>query len=65
MASAQQTILEVAGRQVTITNPDKVFFPRAGHTKLDVVRYYASAPTSTRRESAYARRWWWPVAGAQ
>jgi bifunctional non-homologous end joining protein LigD len=35
-------VLEVAGREVTITNPDKVFFPRAGHTKLDLVRYYLS-----------------------
>src|SRR5207245_1793827 len=33
-------VLEAAGRKVTITNPDKVFFPRAGHTKLDLVRYY-------------------------
>ncbi|HYY90226.1 MAG TPA: DNA polymerase domain-containing protein, partial [Chloroflexota bacterium] len=35
-----KTVLEVAGREVTITNPDKVFFPRTGHTKLDLVRYY-------------------------
>jgi bifunctional non-homologous end joining protein LigD len=33
-------VLEVAGREVTITNPEKVFFPEAGHTKLDLVRYY-------------------------
>jgi DNA ligase D-like protein (predicted polymerase) len=33
-------ILEVAGREVTITNPEKVFFPAAGHTKLDLARYY-------------------------
>jgi DNA ligase D-like protein (predicted polymerase) len=33
-------VLEVDGREVTITNPDKVFFPRTGHTKLDLVRYY-------------------------
>jgi bifunctional non-homologous end joining protein LigD len=32
--------LELAGRSVTISNPDKVFFPRAGHTKLDLVEYY-------------------------
>src|SRR2546421_10144392 len=32
--------LEVAGREVTISNPDKVFFPETGHTKLDLVRYY-------------------------
>lgn len=32
--------LEVAGRIVRVTNPDKVYFPTAGHTKLDLVRYY-------------------------
>jgi bifunctional non-homologous end joining protein LigD len=37
---ARDEVLEVAGRQVTITNPSKVFFPRTGHTKLDLVRYY-------------------------
>jgi DNA ligase D-like protein (predicted polymerase) len=36
------TTLEVAGREVVITNPDKIFFPQAGHTKLDLVRYYAA-----------------------
>ena len=38
--AARKEILEVAGREVTITNPDKVYFPEAGHTKLDLVRYY-------------------------
>ncbi|MGE5460756.1 MAG: non-homologous end-joining DNA ligase [Solirubrobacterales bacterium] len=33
-------VLEVAGREVVVTNPDKVFFPRSGRTKLDLVRYY-------------------------
>jgi DNA ligase D-like protein (predicted polymerase) len=42
MAKAQSSVLVVAGREVTITNPDKVFFPRAGHTKLDLARYYAA-----------------------
>src|SRR5213594_3146600 len=37
-----QTVLEVAGREVAITNPDKVFFPRAGYTKIDLVKYYLS-----------------------
>src|SRR5438445_4114821 len=40
MPVQKEEILEVAGRQVTISNPDKVFFPRVGHTKLDLVRYY-------------------------
>ena len=33
-------VIEVAGREVTITNPDKVLFPATGHTKLDLIRYY-------------------------
>ncbi|MBX9639816.1 MAG: non-homologous end-joining DNA ligase [Mycobacteriaceae bacterium] len=32
--------LEVAGRAVTVTHPDKVVFPDRGITKLDLVRYY-------------------------
>ena len=40
-ASAKnKTTLLLAGREVTVTNPDKVYFPTAGHTKLDLVRYY-------------------------
>ena len=33
-------MLEIAGREVVISNPSKVYFPQAGITKLDVVRYY-------------------------
>jgi bifunctional non-homologous end joining protein LigD len=42
MVKAREAVLDVAGREVVITNPDKVFFPRAGHTKLDLARYYAA-----------------------
>ncbi|HEX3264028.1 MAG TPA: DNA polymerase domain-containing protein [Candidatus Limnocylindrales bacterium] len=35
-------VLEIGGREVTITNPDKVFFPAIGATKLDLVSYYLS-----------------------
>src|SRR5256886_9364552 len=35
-------VLKAAGRDVVITNPDKVFFPHAGHTKLHLVGYYAA-----------------------
>jgi len=42
MANGVQRVLEVAGRQVVITNPDKVFFPQAGYTKWDLVTYYKS-----------------------
>jgi DNA primase len=34
--------LEIEGRTVKVTNPDKVFFPARGETKLDLVQYYLS-----------------------
>jgi bifunctional non-homologous end joining protein LigD len=40
MAKAEQAVLEAAGREVVISNPGKVFFPRAGYTKLDLAKYY-------------------------
>jgi bifunctional non-homologous end joining protein LigD len=43
MAGRKQEVLEISGRAVTITNPDKVFFARAPggpFKKLDLVRYY-------------------------
>ena len=41
MASdAARELLTVAGRDVAISNPDKVLFPHAGYTKLDLARYY-------------------------
>jgi DNA ligase D-like protein (predicted polymerase) len=41
MASAsERVVLDVGGRDVTITNPSKVYFPEAGITKLEVVQYY-------------------------
>jgi bifunctional non-homologous end joining protein LigD len=34
------TILDVAGREVAVSNPDKMVFPEPGITKLDLIRYY-------------------------
>jgi len=42
MAKVHSMVLPVAGCEVVVTNPDKVFFPQAGHTKLDLVKYYAA-----------------------
>ena len=39
MPTRQET-LQIDGREVVVTNPDKVFFPATGQTKLDLVRYY-------------------------
>jgi DNA ligase D-like protein (predicted polymerase) len=41
MASRKETLV-VDGREVTVSNPEKVFFPKTGHTKLDLVRHYLS-----------------------
>jgi len=35
-------VLLVAGREVTISHPDKVLFPKPQHTKLDLARYYVA-----------------------
>ncbi len=40
MAKARGEVLHVAGRDVTVSNPDKLYFPKAGITKLQLVRYY-------------------------
>ena len=38
----KQEVLELAGREVVITNPDKVYFAEAGYLKMDLVRYYVA-----------------------
>jgi len=40
MLKVQPELIEVAGREISISNPLKVLFPQTGHTKLDLVRYY-------------------------
>jgi DNA ligase D len=46
MAAAKGTTpaveLEVGPHTVRVTNPDRVYFPRTGWTKLDLVNYYLS-----------------------
>jgi DNA ligase D-like protein (predicted polymerase) len=41
--------LVVDGRELSISNPDKVLFPDAGYTKLDLVRYYLSVAAGALR----------------
>jgi bifunctional non-homologous end joining protein LigD len=38
----RKEIIEVAGHAVPVSHPDKIYFPRTGHTKLDLIRYYLS-----------------------
>jgi DNA ligase D-like protein (predicted polymerase) len=36
----RQEILRIGDHEVTVTNPDKIYFPEAGYTKLDLILYY-------------------------
>src|SRR5438874_3578774 len=38
--SAEPESMVVAGREIAVSNPTKVLFPRPKYTKLDLVRYY-------------------------
>lgn len=38
--ATEATTVEASGREVRISNPDKLFFKTRGETKLDLVRYY-------------------------
>jgi bifunctional non-homologous end joining protein LigD len=38
--ASEREVLEVAGREVAVSNPAKVLFPQTGYTKLDLARYY-------------------------
>ena len=52
MGSADTTVtIEAGGREVPITHPAKVLFPDAGHTKLDLVRYYLAVAEGALRGS--------------
>ncbi len=40
MADDEAVVLQAAGREVTISSPDKVYFAERDDTKLDLCRYY-------------------------
>jgi len=42
MAGRAETFLEIDGHEVRVSHPDKVVFPQAGVTKLDIVEYYVA-----------------------
>ncbi len=44
---ADHTTIEVAGREVRLSNPQKLFFPECGVTKLDLVQYYVETAEAT------------------
>ena len=46
---SEPVVLELAGRSVTISNPDKPFFPAVGVTKLGLVEYYLAVEPTVMR----------------
>ncbi|MEW9871272.1 ATP-dependent DNA ligase [Arthrobacter sp. HS15c] len=60
MAGAKERV-RVAGRELTLTNLDKIIYPETGTTKADVLAYYAAVahvliPAAARRP-ATRKRW--------
>ena len=45
-------IVEVAGHEVAVSNPDKIYFPKLGTTKLELVRYYLAVADAAVRHVA-------------
>src|SRR5213080_2127559 len=46
---ARKELLQIEGREIPISNPEKVFFPQRGYTKIDLVRYYLAVGTGALR----------------
>lgn len=42
MSPTEKVAVEIGGREVSISNPNKVFFPASGKTKMDLVQYYVT-----------------------
>jgi DNA ligase D-like protein (predicted polymerase) len=40
VAKSEYTTIEAAGREVRLSNPGKVYFPKPGWTKVDLAQYY-------------------------
>jgi bifunctional non-homologous end joining protein LigD len=48
----EHEIVEVCGQEVRVSNPGKLFFPDAGLTKMDLVRYYLDCAEAVVRHLA-------------
>ena len=66
-AKAQPVVLELAGRELRVSNPEKPFFPDVGVTKLDLVNYYVECEQAVvrglRERPTVMKRWVDGVAG--
>jgi bifunctional non-homologous end joining protein LigD len=60
-AKSQPVVVEVCGRKLRVSNPDKPFFPDVGLTKIDLVNYYVECQTAVvrhlRERPTTLKRW--------
>jgi DNA ligase D len=60
-AKSQHVVVEVCGRELRVSNPDKPFFPDVGLTKIDLVNYYVECETAVvrhlRERPTTLKRW--------
>jgi bifunctional non-homologous end joining protein LigD len=63
----EHVVVEVCGRELRVSNPDKVFFPERGLTKMDLLRYYLECEQAVlrnlRERPTVLKRWVDGVAG--
>jgi bifunctional non-homologous end joining protein LigD len=52
VAKPRKEILVLDGHEVTVTNPEKIYFPKAGVTKLELVQYYLAVADGAIRGTA-------------
>jgi bifunctional non-homologous end joining protein LigD len=52
-AKKKNEVLQVAGREVVVSNPDKIYFPQAGHSKLRLVQYYLEVADAALRANGH------------
>ncbi len=63
----EHVLVEVCGHELRVSNPDKLFFPDAGLTKMDLVNYYLDCEQAVvrhlRERPTVMKRWVDGVAG--
>jgi bifunctional non-homologous end joining protein LigD len=66
-AKAPPVLIDICGRELRVSNPEKVFFPDVGVTKLDLVNYYVECEQAVvrhlRERPTVMKRWVDGVAG--
>jgi len=61
VAPREYTTIEAAGREVRVSSPGKLYFPKTGFTKLDLVEYYVRCADAVlvglRERPTVLKRW--------